>query len=262
MVVNLRGIQGNVAYRWYQLAQGTAEGHSVEYNQFIERFLHGTDTTPANTLGVEGSFYVNTDDSTLFFKQDNLDNDSSWIQIASGGGGGGGGSALEIYDGEDEISAAATRLTFTGGVTVTDTGDDDQVEIAIEENVDPTLTSNITVDTVQVIASPGDSTVDIAGAVAPTADTTGSAGVMTAADKMRLDDLNTYDLTATSGATSRINPSEFIFSNDGNSFRIATDTGGNLHTFTPTDPSTGDFAEQTIVLAGVVSVPCKNLSIN
>ena len=60
MVIDIKGVMGTSLYRWYDLARGTAQGHSIEYEQFMERFLQGTDITPNNDDGVEGSFYVNT----------------------------------------------------------------------------------------------------------------------------------------------------------------------------------------------------------
>ena len=231
MVVNLRGIQGNVAYRWYQLARGTTAGHSVEYQQFVDRFRAAAGV-PASTLGVDNEFYVDTDTDTLYFKIS-----GTWTSV--GGGGGGGGTNLAIYDDTTEISAAATRLTFTGGVTVTDDGDDNQVEIAIEENVDPTVTVEQTeASRVQLTVNPGDSTSDIFAASRTV------AGVMSAADKVRLDDLETYDLTISSGATDHAIPTSLEFETTAQSLTIST-SEGPLATFTPVDPSTGDFAEET-----------------
>ena len=83
MALEIKGVEGDTSYIWYQLAQGTEAGHSVEYSQFVDRFLQGV-VDPVGADGVQGSFFVNTADSTLFFKQNNTTEDSAWIQIASG----------------------------------------------------------------------------------------------------------------------------------------------------------------------------------
>ena len=239
MVVNLRGIQGNVAYRWYQLAQGTTAGHSVEYQQFVDRF-RADSGVPANTLGEDNEFYVDTVTEILYFKIA-----GAWTSV--GGGGGGGGSDLEILDETTSLTTAATGLNFEGtGVSAAiDADDSGQVNITIPGNVDPTVTVEQTeASRVQLTVNPGDSTSDVFAA------TRTVAGVMSAADKVRLDDLETYDLTISSGSTDRPIPTSLSFSDDGNSLTVSTDTGP-LHIFTPTDPSTGDFAEQTIPFSGL-----------
>ena len=61
----------------------------------MERFLQ-ENRNPNPDEGVQGSFFVNTATGamTLWFKQDNNDDDNSWIQIASASGG--GGTALTV----------------------------------------------------------------------------------------------------------------------------------------------------------------------
>ena len=238
MTIEIKGIVGDALYRWYDLARGTAPGHSVEWQQFVDRF-RADEGVPANTLGEDNEFYVDTVTEILYFKISGV-----WTSV---GGGGGGGSALSIFNEDDTttaVSTAATSLTFVGdGVVATDPDDDDQVVITIDNpSFDAPIQNS---GNVVVNVNPGNGSFTLPAA------TRTLAGVMIGTDKARLDDLNTYDLTAVSGSDERTNPSRIIFSSYGNSFTIATDTGGNLHTFTPTDPSTGDFAEQTIPFSGL-----------
>ena len=195
MAFEIKGITGTNPYIWYQLARGTAAGHSVEYEQFMERFLQGNDITPNNDEGVQGSFYVNLNQSTLFYKQDNNNNNDSWIRIA-------GGSSLEIFDETTSLTTAATSITFVGDgvtaseptnnqVTVTIPGGGGGSALTVSDN-DSSVTdvSEINFEDAYFTVTTGDTattaTVAISDVVAD-----GASGLMTGADKGILDNLNT-----------------------------------------------------------------------
>ena len=57
--------------------------------------------------------------------------------------------------------------------------------------------------------------------------------------------ITNYNLTAVSGSDRLFNPSELIFSSDGNSFTIGTDTTANLHTF-QTHPTPVSYTHLTL----------------
>ena len=220
MTVRLNLANGELKYQLFNLAQATQEGEALEYQQFLDKLRDGAEPPDAD-LGSDGEFYVDTDAAILYFKIG-----GEWTSI--GGGSGGGGSDLTISNSDGSITTAATQLTFTGGVTVTGSGtDNEEVAIVIEENVDPTIESASVEaeDLVRLTVMPGGDTADIAAA------TTTTPGIMTSTDKDTLDNLVTYNLTVASGDTERLNPERLIFSDDGTSFFISTEDGG-VHTYT------------------------------
>ena len=201
---------GDVKYNLHDLVAATGTGQAVEFDQFEDRFLH-ENRDPNNDEGVQGSFFVNTtaDVMTLWFKQDNNDDDNSWIQIASASGG--GGTALTVTDGTTPTSDVS-EIDFEGAYwSLTPTG------------------TTVTIEIDDVI-------------------TDGTSGLMIGTDKAKLDRLNELTLTGTS--LTNTNPTELDFSVTGNQLIIDTETG-NLLTWTPTDPSTGDFAEETETFSGL-----------
>ena len=80
---------------------------------------------------------------------------------------------------------------------------------------------------------------------------------MTGEDKTLLEDLQSrteYDLTLTNDGDSsdaRVNPSSIDFVAGPQSLTISTGDDNELVTFTPVDPSTGDFAEETRTFSGL-----------
>ena len=250
MPVRLNLAAGDLLYQLYNLARASVAGEAVEYEQFIERLDSGT-ATPTVDDGVEFGFYFETTNNLLYYRIGD-----TWTSV-------GGGSDLEIFSGDDEVAEAATKITFVGdGVTVAETTtDSNEVTVTIPGGgggTDLTVTDGTTpISMVSDIEFSGDYFTVAEGsettAAAITIDNVvadGTSGLMTGADKGILDGLNTYDLTVVSGDTRRSNPSELIFSDDGTSFFISTPDGG-LHTYTPTDPTTGGFAENTEVFEGL-----------
>ena len=236
MTIEIKGIEGDALYRWYDLAQGTAEGHSVEYNQFIGRFLEGSGA-PASTLGVAGSFYVDTDEDaqTLYFKREATDTDpDTWISIASGSG---GGTALTVenIDNIDTINVA-------GGLTAMTSSADPAGTVTLRID-NPTFDDPIQNSTAVVVnVNPG------IGSFTLPAATTSLAGLMTGADKTTLDGLNTYDLSVNAnGGTGIPAPSVISVTTSGNRISATADDT-TWFDWTPTDPSTGRFAEEVRVV--------------
>ena len=114
MTIRITPITGDSTWQLFNMAKATRAGEALEFEQFTDK-LRDAAEPPAADLGVDGEFYVDTDAAILYFKIGGV-----WTSI----GGGSGGSALEIYDDDDDIADAATRLTFTGdGVTVTETAE-------------------------------------------------------------------------------------------------------------------------------------------
>ena len=204
MAFEIKGITGSNPYIWFQLARGTREGHSIEYNQFVERFQQGDGEPVIDSNSVAGSFYLDESDDTLWFRRTNDDGDpdtddpDTWVQIA-------GGSALQIFDSPtNEVADAATRLIFTGdGVTVTETSEDSNLvtidipgggggtDLTVTAGTDSvSMVSNIELssDYFTVATGSPDTTavVTINNVVAD-----GASGLMTGADKGILDNLNT-----------------------------------------------------------------------
>ena len=251
MTILLDLTNGSVRYNLQNVVRATATGQVIEYDQFDERFLQDSDD-PADDAGVQGSFHVNTTAMTLFYKQDNNDDENSWIQIASASGGGGGGTNLAISTTTGDpavdttLTTAAIEIDFVGdywSAAEDDTTDNKvNVSILVADGTNAGLMSNEYFTRLALVE---------AGA---------QENVQSNWDETDIDadsyidnkpEIVNYDLTAVSGSDERANPERIIFSNAGNSFTISTDTGGDLHTFTPTDPSTGDFSESTEVFEGL-----------
>ena len=231
MTVTIDLTNGSVRYNLRNVVRATATGQVIEYDQFDERFLQGTDITPNNDEGVQGSFYVNILQSTLFYKQDNNDNADSWIRIASSSG---GGSDLTISttDGDDTdttITTAATEIDFVGdywSAAEDDTTDNKvNVSILIADGTNAGLMSSEYFTRLANVEAGAE--VNVRADYNET-DTTADSFIQNKPTIVN------YDLTAVSGSDRLSNPSELIFSSDGNSFTIGTDTTANLHTFTPT----------------------------
>ena len=249
MALEIKGVEGDTSYIWYQLARGTETGHSVEYDQFIERFLQG-DGDPNNSQGVQGSFYVNTSAMTLHFRQSVGDNDpdssNAWIQIASGGGGGGGGTALTVSDADTDISNTSD-INFEDAywnVTVGDTSTTADVSIADATAMVPGLMTGAQVTKLADIAEGAEVNVQ-----------SDYAETDTAADSFILNKptIINYDLTLTNnGSDDRVNPSDLDFRVSSTSLRAFTEGDNELFNFTPVDAATGDFSEETIVFGDTV----------
>ena len=249
MALEIKGVEGDTSYIWYQLARGTETGHSVEYDQFIERFLQG-DGDPNNSQGVQGSFYVNTSAMTLHFRQSVGDNDpdssNAWIQIASGGGGGGGGTALTVSDADTDISNTSD-INFEDAywnVTVGDTSTTADVSIADATAMVPGLMTGAQVTKLADIAEGAE--VNVQSDYAET-DTTADSFIL---NKPTIID---YDLTLTNnGSDDRVNPSNLDFIVNSTSLRALTEGDNELFNFTPVDAATGDFSEETIVFGSTM----------
>ena len=239
MTINLDLTNGTVNYNLQNVVRATEGGQVIEYAQFNERFIQDTGEPLIADDGVAGSFYVDVenDANTLYFRRTNGDDPDTWIEVSSTSSGG-GGSALSIFNQDatsTAIATATTSLTFIGdGVVAAVPGDANQVTVTI---TNPTIASSTSGDNVVLTMMPGGNTTTIDAA------TPSTPGVMSGTDKTKLDRLN--DLTVTGTTLTNTNPTELDFSVSGNALSIDTETG-NLLTWTPTDPSTGDFAEETV----------------
>ena len=114
-----------------------------------------------------------------------------------------------------------------------------EVELSVTNPTFDTPTQSGT--TVVVNVNPGNGSFTLPAA------TRTLAGVMIGTDKARLDDLNTYDLSVNAnGGTGIPTPSTISVTTAGNRISATAD-GSTWFDWTPTGPSTGDFAEEVRV---------------
>ena len=150
MTVRLNLANGELKYQLFNLAQATQEGEALEYTQFINKLRDGTGEPDDETLGSDGEFYVDTDAAILYFKIG-----GTWTSI---GGGSGGGTALTVSDSDTSVSDTS-EIDFTGSYW--------------------DVTPDGTTDT--------KANVSINEAIATDTGVTGVSGLISAADKTKLD---------------------------------------------------------------------------
>ena len=235
-------IDGDSTYNLYNLAQATAAGEALEYQQFLDKLRDGP-TEPDDADGSNGEFYVDTNAAILYFKIG-----GTWTSIGGGEGtvGPQGPAGPQGPQGDTGATGAtgpqgeqgATGAQGPAGTDGTD-GTDGATGPAGATGPQGPAGADGTAGT----------------EVTPNPDGVASGDLL---NFVRFDNEGTiddysivnYNLTVASGDTERLNPERITFSDDGTSFFISTPDGG-LHTYTPTDPTTGDFAENTEVFSGL-----------